>query len=69
VIWGMWEGIVGRIRTQLAEWDIVKSAADREQRALDSARQLDAAEVGHRADARSVEGEPPGELTRPSRDR
>ena len=45
MIWGMWEGIVGRIRTQLAEWDIVKSAADREQRALDSARQLDAAEV------------------------
>jgi len=69
VIWGMWEGIVGRIRTQLAEWDIVKSAADREQRALDSARQLDAAEVGRRADARSVGGEQPGTLGRPSRDR
>jgi len=65
----MWEGIVGRIRTQLAEWDIVQSAADREQRALDSARQLDAAEVGRRADARSVEGELPGKLARPSRDR
>ena len=64
MIWGMWEGIVGRIRTQLAEWDIVQSAADREQRALDSARQLDAAEVGRRADARSVEGELPGKLTR-----
>lgn len=69
MIWGMWEGIVGRIRTQLAEWDIVKSAADREQRALDSARQLDAAEVGRRADARSVEGELPGTLARPSRGR
>lgn len=69
MIWGMWGGIVGRIRTQLAEWDIVRSAADREQRALESARQLDAAEVGRRADARSVEGEPPGKLTRPSRDR
>jgi hypothetical protein len=41
----MWEGIVGRIRTQLAEWDIVQSAADREKRAFDSARQASSCSV------------------------
>ena len=57
MIWGMWDGLVGRIRTQLAEWDMARTSAQREQRELETARELDAAEVGRRADARRVERE------------
>lgn len=52
MIWGMWDGIVGRVRTQLAEWDIARTRAQREQFELKNARELDAAEVGRRADLR-----------------
>ena len=57
MIWGMWDGLVGRIRTQLAGWDMARTSAQREQRELETARELDAAEVGRRADARRVERE------------
>ena len=57
MIWGMWTGIVGRIRTQLAALDLTQRAAEREQRELETARELDADEVGQRADAHRVEQE------------
>ena len=53
----MWTGIVGRIRTQLAASDLARRAAEREQRELETARELDADEVGRRADAHRVEQE------------
>lgn len=55
MLWGMWEGVVGRVRTLLAEWDLVKSRAEQDERALEAARRLDADEVARRADERGAE--------------
>jgi hypothetical protein len=50
-------GAAGRVRAIVAELKMRLSAADREQRALERARQLDAEEVGRRADRRQAERE------------
>ena len=59
-------GMVGRIRAQLAEWRLIGGLAEREARALEAARQLDADEVGRRADRRRLKregGAAPGHVT------
>lgn len=67
MIWGMWTGIVGRIRTQLAASDLARRASEREQRELETARQLDADEVGRRADEHRVEREAQAQSDSPTR--
>lgn len=52
-------GIAARIRAQMAEWSLVRSQGDEQDKALESARQLDADEVGRRADRRQAEREAP----------
>lgn len=53
----MISGMAGRIRAEVAGWDLARKASEREQRELMLARQLDANEVGRRADARRTERE------------
>ena len=48
-------GIAAWIGARLAEWIIARSSLEQEARALDAARQLDADEVGRRADRRRQE--------------
>lgn len=50
-------GVVGRIRAQVAEWKLTRSQSEQEALAMDAARQLDADEVGRRADQRRQERE------------
>jgi hypothetical protein len=50
-------GAAGRVQTIVAELKMRLSAADREQRAAERARQLDAEEVGRRADRKQAERE------------
>lgn len=54
---GLITGIAGRIRAQVAGWDLVRNAWEQEPRQLELARQLDANEVGRRANARRIERE------------
>jgi hypothetical protein len=50
-------GIAARIRAQTAAWRLAASQSEREARAMEAARQLDADEVGRRADRRRQERE------------
>ena len=50
-------GMAARIRAQLAEWRLIGGRSEREARAIEAARQLDADEVGRRADRRRLERE------------
>jgi|APDOM4702015248_1054824.scaffolds.fasta_scaffold779477_1 hypothetical protein len=50
-------GIWGRIRAQNAAWKLARSQREEAERALERARQLDADEVGQRADRRHSERE------------
>lgn len=60
MIYGIWEGIVGRVRTQLVAWDLIRRTAEQEESDLDHARDLDAVEVGRRADARALDAKAQG---------
>lgn len=51
----MQTGITAWISEKLARWFFARSWAEREARALDAARHLDADEVGQRADRRRSE--------------
>lgn len=50
-------GIAARLRAQMAEWNLVRSQREHADTALEGARQLDADDVGRRADVRQLEHE------------
>jgi hypothetical protein len=54
VIYFLWEGIASRVRMQLIALDLTQNPAVQEERDLERARELDALEVGRRADARAL---------------
>lgn len=51
----LWEGIVDRIQMQLVALDLSQSPAGQEEQLLERARELDAGEVGRRADAKALD--------------
>lgn len=52
---GLFNAIAGKVRAQVAEWRLGASRSEADERALAAARELDADEVGRRADARAAE--------------
>lgn len=61
-MWAMLQtGIAARIRAQTAELKLRLSQREQETAALEGARQLDADEIGQRADRRRAEREAAGE--------